>query len=526
MRRRGALLIALMLVGRAGGARAEQQDAFSVALSRVTLEVDGRTIAALPADTRLGEPGTVDLVTDRNRVFARDAATGEQRWVAEMPFGRRWVEVARDAKTAYGLFTQADVAALAEPATKSTGVNWVADGPDRVRRLSLAKGTWRPALSVEGRVRTVVVAGSDVVVVSDPEPGRVTFTCFAADGDAPRWSRSIRSPVPLGMQPGYFSQLPTGAVPEETTGAGVVAAGDVFVTCAGASQEIVALDRVDGSVRWQLDRLWEFDRYQERPNLFGWGFMRPPTDEARRDLARRCRIVAGPIVVGDGPGQRLFFGVTRDRLESTGSPVAESITYELSGGELVSITRLPTPVRREGSRALGAGVLWRCGEYAMAYQVPSEQTGGVFNGIGSSDRSGWLRWYRQPAPAPTPDAWLRTERGAACLVTDGTSAWFVVGGPYVLGAADAAFRIPLRRLDLVTGAEHDLVLVVPFTGALPTREKLNKTTERAGDRERIEILQPYAVEVQDLELRRGHLVVQLGAVNGGGRCTFRVEGVR
>jgi len=314
MRRRGALLIALMLVGRAGGARAEQQDGFSVALSRATLEVDGRTIAALPPSARVGRPGALELTPDRNRLRARDTASGEERWVAALPVGRRWVGLALGEMTAYGHFTQADPYDLTRPSVGQTRVRWVTDGPDRVRRLSLADGTWRPAWTVEGNVRAAIPLGGDMVVVSDPEPGRVAFACFAADADAPRWTRSFRLAGSPSADAESFGDALARVLAARTTSPVVAAANDVFITCVGSSREIVALDRVDGSVRWQLDRLWELDRYRDDSSRSGWGFTRPTTDAARREFARRSRIVVGPIVVGSGPGQRIFFGVTRERI--------------------------------------------------------------------------------------------------------------------------------------------------------------------------------------------------------------------
>ncbi len=405
-------------------------------------------------------------------------------------------------------------------------MDWVADGEDRVRRLSLAGGTWRPAWTVEGRVRAVVPMGDDVVVVSDPELGRVVFTCFAAKADTPRWTRSIRSPLPPGMRPGYFESLPTGAVPWWSTSEAVAAADDVFVTCAGAAQEIVALDRVDGSVRWQLDRLWELDRRRDEPNLLGWGFARPTTDAARRELARRSRIVVGPIVVGEGQGQRVFFGVTRDRITDTGAPIPESVTYELAGAEVLSIVRLPRALRSEGSGAVGHGVVWHCAGGALAFQVPSTQTHGVFNGIGSSDLTGWLRWYRDPGPAPVPDAWLRTGLRSPCLVTDGVAAWSVSGGPYVRSAKERAFRVPLHRLDLETGVVRAVTLVVPFSGDVPAPERTNSRETGGRGETRIEVYGPFTLEVRALRLDGDRLVVDLGATNGGGRVVFPTESLK
>lgn len=357
MRLRPTLWIALAAATSRGASWACADESFRIVPEHAVLETGGRTVAALPASARRGAPGTVEITPDRHRLRASDAATGTERWVATMPVGRRWRDLGTTATTAYGAWLQPDVAELVVPPRDDDRLRWVADGAGTVRRLALADGTWRPAWTVEGPVRQVIVCDRDVVVVSDPEPGRVGFTCFAADADTARWRRSLRSAVPAAGTPAYYSALPTGAVPEETSSVAVAAAGDVLVTCAGASQEIVALDRVDGSVRWQVDRLWELERYREPPNQFGWGFLRPTSDAARRDLARRCRIVAGPFVVGEGATPRLFFGVTRDRVEGTGAPVAESVTYELEGPYVVSISRLPQPVRRDGSRPLDGGVL-------------------------------------------------------------------------------------------------------------------------------------------------------------------------
>lgn len=517
MRRRGALLITLLCVLAARVVRAEEPASFAIATARATLEVDGRSVAALPPGTRVGPPGTLEWTPDRNRLRARDTATGKDAWVAVLPVGRRWFGLASDAKTAYGLLQQADVWELTLPPTGRTTVDWVADGEDRVRRLSLANGTWLPAWSVEGRVRVVVPMGDDVVVVSDPELGRVVFTCFAATADAPRWTRSIRSPLPPGTGPEYLGSLPSGDRPWWGTPEPVAAADDVVVTCAGAAQEIVALDRVDGSIRWQLDRLWELDVFQRSEKLPDPCFARPTTDASRADLARRCRIVAGPIVLGEGEGQRVFFGVTRDRVEGTEVEVAESVTYEVRGASVVSIAQLPRPLVRTGAAAVGGGVLWPCRDGALAFQRPSTD---------SLDLGGWLAWYRDPGPAPARDVWLRTGRGSPCLVADGVAAWSVSDGPYVRSATERAFRVPLRRLDLATGAVRDVVLVVPFSGDVPAPEPTRFRETGGRGETRIEVYEPFTLEVLALKLDGDRLVVDLAATNGGGRIVFPTESLK
>lgn len=121
---------------------------------------------------------------------------------------------------------------------------------------------------------------------------------------------------------------------------------------------------------------------------------------------------------------------------------------------------------------------------------------------------------------------MRTARGDACLATDRAEAWFVGGGPYIRAQDDGAFRVLLRRLDLRTGTEREATLVVPYTGSLPSREAVNRTTTTVDGAERIEVLQSFAVEVRALALRDGRLEIDVAAVAGGGRIAFSTEALR
>ena len=493
---------------------------FALKPSEARIEIGGRAVAA--TSVRAVETGTLSvgslrIVADRNRVRAVDATTGAERWIASLPPGRRVEILAATERVAYARWWTGGGPHIG-----------ILDSPDRLRRLSLGDGTWLEPWTVEGgRIRSVAVEGSMLLVVSDPGEGTWRATAFEEGRPGHVWSRTFRSPPRPGRPLEHmadFARTPrfAGAVSSD-----VVVAGPLVVLCAGHSQEIVAVDRVSGEIEWQVDRIWEFERHLgDVPNSL-WDISRAKGREERAALARDCRIVAGPFVVPHDGGYRLFVAVDRDRAEQTEAPVSEGLTYEIVDGDVHSVTRLPRAVLGSGSVATAGGVLWHCEEDALAFQEPSHQQHGGFRGSGQTDRRGRLRWYREPSE-PVVTAWLRTSRRRACLTLAAGAAFPVAAGPYVAAPGDGVFRVPLRRLDLVSGAETDLTLALPFGGDLLSWESTSRQSEGAkGEETRVDIWHEWGVRVARMAAVGDRLEIEV-APDGGTAfgLSFSLEALR
>ncbi len=500
-------------------------DPFVVARDRVHLERGDRVVEPVPVIRGRGDPTlepAIDLVVERNRVRGRDPATGGVRWDLLLPPGRRVEILGRTRAAAYARWWKrglgeeeggpAPMRVPRDDAPEAEPV-WLVDGPESLRRLDLEAGRWLEPLGVPGgKVRAVAIDDAGVVVVSDPSPGVYRITSFEGGKTTPAWSRALPSAPRPRPFPDYVANL---AVLDDGTGdtaRAVELTGTELVVCASAGQELLALDRASGEILWQIDRIWEYERYRERPNLFGWYVRRATPRAARPDLARRCRIAAGPFVAGVGAERRVFVAVTRNREEGTGAPIPESVTYEIEGGEVSSVTRLPQPVLAQGSRVVGDGVLWRCAHDALAFQVPSRQAWGGMNGMDSTDRSGLLPWVREPREPPKGDAWLTTSVGPGDLAVGGDAAYAALGGAYIAKEGENAFRLRMRRLDLATGTETFFRLVIPFTGDLPSWEKTNHSDTREGGRLlRVAIQHAWGVFTGALAVRGDRLAIQIGS---------------
>jgi hypothetical protein len=395
--------------------------------------------------------------------------------------------------------------------------------------LTLADGKWLEPLEVPGGgIRSVVFDERDLVVISDPAPGTYRVTSFELPKTSPRWTKAFRSASRRREAPAYIANLAALSRESTATTRELVLAGDEIVLCAGESQELLALDRASGETRWEIDRIWEFERYHQMPNLFGWYVRRATRRDARTAFAARCRVVAGPFVVTAGAERRVFVAVARDREEGTGAPVAEGVTYEIEDGSVTSATRLPQPVLTWGSAVFGDGVLWRCAHDALALQVPSHQTGGGVNGIDSTDLSGALRWYREPGEPPPIDAWLTTKSATGDLALGPDATYATVGGAFVRAEGEKAFRVRMRRTVLATGLETDFTLVIPFTGDLPSWKGTNHSeTSGGGEKAKVEIEHPWGIRTGELTVRGDRFVIEIGWQGGTSIfAAFPIEALR
>lgn len=533
----------------AGPALAEGGD-FVPKLDAARLEIGGRAraparlvVPALPGRTFAA--GDLRVQVEGSRIVAVREDTGKEAVV--VPTGEE--------SGAFLLGAGADgIVYVHLFATEMRDGQRVVEAPARVRRLSLETGKWLEPLLIpdarpgEDAIHVLPAAEGLTIVLSavektDPDLHerqlalyRVTAFRTGPAGIAEKlWSRAIES---AGDVPSPGVGLLGGGGPRyAAAGLEMLSlAGDDVIVCAGPSQDILALARKTGEVRWRLARIWEFERGFIGPSVWQHFIARFGRDdflfgaeeeqekkvdpEKRKALAASCRIVAGPVAVPFEKEHRLLVAVAKAR-GLTGY-VDDCVVYEVSArGEPVAILDLPRMVIGGRDLTLPDGVVWLCERGAVAKVAPTRQSGFTGMGPGGTDCVGRLAWYREPAPPPPPDAWLATGPaghpsafGEAVLVA-------VAGGGYVRSKDEKVFRFPLRRLDLATGAETALVLSIPFEGDAPPPTDNYRSTG-AGSEARYETLGPYLMGVTRLDARGSRLEVTIGTSSTSATLFFEL----
>jgi hypothetical protein len=436
-----------------------------------------------------------------------------------------------------------------------------------VRRFDLRARQWlpplRPAneapagLAVKYRsevVEAVLADARRVVVLSylveeGAGPGRedrtvgYRLTAFPAGETTPAWTKAYASAGDRRASPGWLwaATKPdfAAAALRHLTRLGP----DTLLVCAGAKEDLLALDWLTGQERWKQGRVWEYERsfigpsvWEHRLGRFGkdareWEDPRPeapdqakpqaPAKPSRRERLAAARqefdqrveaaIVAGPEVVALGGEGRPHFSVFVAVAKGPNTPwsgyLAECVVYELDElGEVTGTTTLPRLVEGRLAYPAGGGLVWGCQRQGLVRFSATSRGEAMLGrgGLGSVDRRCRVDWYRELAP-PRRKAWLMSDpAGDVACFADQTMIRVIEGG-YVEKAGDRAYRFPLAVVDLAIGLHRTLVLTVPFTGNLPLPAS-NYSRSEAGTL----AFGPYQLAVTGLRVEGRVLQVTLG----------------
>lgn len=536
MRTTGAVLF--VSLGLTAAARAGE---FRPDFGKAVLVRGGEKVA--PLEVGESPPAGVDagglrIQVEESTVRALRPSTGKVVWSRTIEDGQRAAIVALGD----------DFVGL-EYRARTEGDVWRPAGRGTLHRWKLSDGKELPALRVpdgkEGEEIAAVEIGEDGIFVlsvfggdrSSPweDPDHYRVTRFADHAVA--WSRAYDS---AGRTGGPHAMLLGGGGPA-WAGPGTrplsLIRGDLVV-CAGGGEDIVAIDREDGGERWRLPAIWEFERSFVGPSVWSyflsrgtgiWGDEDESDDEKqakRAKLRKLRRIVAGPIAVPwqgtDGffgnetrDGYRLFVAVAYDVNEEEGGYLSHAWVYEVNDvGRPVAVLPMPRMVR--GGFRRGEEAVWVCAGGGIGATAPSFQRESHGMGGGGTDHVGRLAWYRQPASFEPPEtAWLRTGRNGEYRVIDGDRMFLVPAGAWLVSKEEKVFRFPVRRLDLATGAEEDLVVEVPFTGEVPPPTGGSYSCSRDADgTERWTTGGPYFLAITGLSAEPDRIAVDLATTSG------------
>jgi hypothetical protein len=327
--------------------------------------------------------------------------------------------------------------------------------------------------------------------------------------------------------------------------------GKDALVCAGPTQDLLCLAGDTGAERWRVERVWEFQRDFIGPSVWRHFFRRAGDPEGEMPLAKppkekrpkkpgaaghvrpgeSASIVGGPIVVPAPKGRRrpggdrIFVAVARGPARFA-EYLSDCVAYELrSNGWPRAVATLPRMVQGGRYQVRKDGVIWACQGRAfvkLGLSPPRAVEGG--GGPGGPNLLCRIDWYRQLA-RQEPQAWLTADAAGDPLAFGSDIAVRVAAGGYVTDPDKPVYRFPLALVDLRTGAEHALVLNVPYKGKLP-EPKTNYSMETLDDgKKRWQAMGPHVMAVTGLEVQDNRLRVTLGMEGWAAVLAFDTAGL-
>ncbi len=456
-----------------------------------------------------------------------------------------------------------------------------------VRRLRLDDGHWLSPLSVgtpllkrDLQIVSVVAASNGVFVLdctqgeSDLHERQIKsyrISGFLGDATKPSWQKEFKS---AGTVPSYGAGLLSQGdrLYAKSTVHQLSVIGDTLIACAGGVEDILALDSVSGAEKWCLPAVWEFRRGFIGPSVWQhfiarFGVDHLPDDkdirdeeygkevkatrnrmaEMRKDLAGRCRIVGGPVVVptptalqsayrfcsncgkyhGKPPSEqyRMFVAVSEGEGSFAGY-LSECMIYEITDeGKPIALVRMPRMVMGSQSFIRDGVVIWQCEHGAFAEMRPSAQSSGIGMGGHGTDCIANLSRFIQPCDTSGVEdegnrgttnwlAWANAN-DPACLLGD--TYCRLSGEPYIRVKGEPSVRFPLAAIPL-NGMPLELTLVIPFTGE-PRLPSSNYSSSGSSTRS----FCPLYMNVIDLEKHDGELAITVSVQDGETAILFFQE---
>jgi len=551
-------------------------------LNSATLETEGVTIRPLRV-LPVGRAGTLvdDLVVSiqDDRITAIRTTDGSEKWTTRFKGGQYLQLLAAKGEM---LFLQGW-----DKLSKKGREEYHIAAPGEIQRVSTKDGTWLKPLVIGTpllggkRLQTVaVVTSTNHVFVLDVERGdsdmhevqinSYRVSCFTGGSTRPLWQKKYKSAgsvpsVGVGI---LFQGDPMYAKSQLKMLSPV---GDILIVCAGAVEDVIALDMSSGEEKWRLPAVWEFQRGFIGPSVWQHfvarcGVQEHDLDEKgivdedyrkevrrtnkrveqeKSDLAQSCRIVGGPAAVptqaamqeryykckncgkyhGTKPSQqhRVFVAVS-EATGDYGGYLAACRVYEIDErGQPIAVVNMPRMVMGSQFHMHKGGVIWRCDAGAVAKLVPSQQSRGIGMGPGGSDCIARLAWYTEPEADPsrsdTMDApsphWLSWSKADDPVAFDGDVMYRLPSGGYIHQSTDTAMVLPISRCILPDDAPETIALHISFTGAA---EKPNSNYRGSGDS--TYSYRPLNVSIVDFAVASGSLVVTVASADGDQTMLF------
>ena len=417
-------------------AAGEERNSFDLRPTAARLRMGDASLAPVRVSESPGPDGFVAgglrIEFDRAALRASDPASGERRWEALLPAGRRPEVLAHRPRPPAALRLE-------------DGPRPARGGPGPAGGLGPRPGLGHPGGPPRRRTAGGPAAGGSTSRASSSRsptnggswrgsPSRRTRCASRRTSRAPSSPsgarRSPRGARPAAPEPTWIpSHLPLGpGVPHPLLfqrGGAITYRGDHLLLLLPDSQDLLCVHRPTGEEEWRVARVWEFERRYPGSQTFHLTLSRAKDPALKAALATRCRVTAGPVTAPWADTWHAFVVVERGHPESPPGgrgPLPEPRVYEIDArGDVVAVTTLPRPVVAHGCLEVDGGVLLDLGAAGVARVEPSPQreAGLCWGGAGGTDLVVRLAWWREPSPFESPPAWLATGAAAQPLALAG-----------------------------------------------------------------------------------------------------------
>lgn len=394
---------------------------------------------------------------------------------------------------------------------------------DGVRRLSLQNGEWQSPLVIpfeaaerdgESHVSAFLGDGDGVLVLTNTETEEFQkkqigyrITRFSADSPNVIWSKFYESAGTLPTA-GAFLFGSLGLARDTSSIQRLSRMGSQVIVCGGPLECLMAIQPVNGTVDWQVPRLWEFRRGFIGPSVWqhflgrygvqdhdlalaqltlkelqeknekGDGFfadekyveeLKESVGKRREEVIRQLgSITAGPVVVAapededgfrDGKGFRIFVATAQCENGQWPGYLSDCVIYEVDqSGKVLGILKLPRFVRRNAYSVLDDSVVWDCEADQVARLFPSRDSGN--DGLIID-----LEW-RIHRHKTDRNAWFQNGNWTSSVAFAGNTLVRVQNGGLVRSEQSGTYEFRFSAINVLTGASKELSLLVPFDGRI------------------------------------------------------------
>lgn len=272
---------------------------------------------------------------------------------------------------------------------------------------------------------------------------------------------------------------------------------DEIVVCAGNQENIISLNIKDGSQKWAIKNIWEFQRGKRTILMGSYFISRYGIDyhyeeifkknknndylinkkneidaqvNQAKDSFQNSKITGGPFIVNtDKTDYRAFVTVTRIS-EQYATKVSECILYELNrSGKPISMITLPYAVAGSNVILEDKGIILQIQEIGFAKILPTENSFKNKNIINKCISN--LDWFyktsaNQELEVTFEKSWLSWGNNKNFIEYSGTTAIINFKGGFIENMTSSIINLPFYTHNISNKQNKNFILKIPYAGKI------------------------------------------------------------